>query len=755
MSVDVKKSGVAVWAGIECTINRVGNAYHDQLEYLDHYRRGTSDLEAVAGLGIEALRYPVLWEHHEPKKGMGVNWEFASAGLNKLREQHVNPIVGLVHHGSGPRWVSFMDGSFETGLQEYARQVALQFPWVEYYTPVNEPLTTARFCGMYGHWYPHGKSIESFVRVLVSECKATLMAMEAIREINPAAKLIQTEDLGKTYSTPLLQYQADLENRRRWLSIDLIGGKITPEHPMWQYLLKAGVGEEELYYFIEHGRLPDIIGLNYYTTSERYIDEALEHYPAHTHGGNGIHKYADVEAVSVPVPVPTGIAALLRGAWERYRHPMAITEVHLGGTREQQARWLHQSWQLSNTLRNEGIDIRAITAWAAFGMYGWNELCRYPRGLYEPGLFDIRSGKPRPTALANMVQKLCKERECSHPILERKGWWEQESRLRYRVPVIAKPATQEIQDSCRPLLILGKTGTLGRAFARLCKERDIYHVLWGRQELDITQQEAVAHKIAALRPWAVINTTGYVRVNDAEAENDLCQLINCTGAVTLAKACAELGVRYVSFSSDMVFDGKKGTAYTELDAVSPINAYGRSKAAAEEGILKHHEDALVVRTSSFFSPWDEYNFVHLLLSQLAYNKPFAAAADVIVSPTYVPHLVGECLDLLLDDASGIWHITNGDAMSWAQFARKVARLARLDESLIQARSQKQLGWSAPHPRNSALSTKKGIELPTVAKALDSYFEVVPYFRKDQENVCRPCVFQPGSYNGIPLRRLNP
>src|SRR5205085_10745369 len=102
-----------------------------------------------------------------------------------------------------PLHVNFFDGSFENGLALYAKAVAERYPWLEYYTPVNEPLTTARFCGLYGHWYPHHADEYSFYKILLSECKATIMAMKAIREINPNAKLVQTEDMGKTYSTPL------------------------------------------------------------------------------------------------------------------------------------------------------------------------------------------------------------------------------------------------------------------------------------------------------------------------------------------------------------------------------------------------------------------------------------------------------------------------------------------------------------------------------------------------------------------------
>src|SRR3954453_4523685 len=196
---------IEIWGGVECTINRVGDDYFDQLEFSGHYNRGIYDINLIATLGIKMLRYPILWERSTQNPEQ--HWLFVKKSLNQLYKHGITPIAGLVHHGSGPRHVNFFDGSFENGLAAYAGAVATKFPWLEYYTPVNEPLTTARFCGLYGHWYPHGKDDYTFYKILLSECKATVMAMEAVRSINPNAKLIQTETLQNAYTTPFLSYQ--------------------------------------------------------------------------------------------------------------------------------------------------------------------------------------------------------------------------------------------------------------------------------------------------------------------------------------------------------------------------------------------------------------------------------------------------------------------------------------------------------------------------------------------------------------------
>jgi len=257
----------------------VQDLYKDQMQLSGHWER-IEDLELFAELGIQALRYPILWERFAPNRDSSkIDWAWADARMHRLRALNVRPIVGLVHHGSGPRHTSLVDPGFAEGLARYAGQVAQRFPWVEAWTPVNEPLTTARFSGLYGHWYPHGRDERTFARALLHQCRAVALSMQAIRKVNPAARLIQTDDLGKMHSTPQMQYQADFENERRWLSWDLLSGLVDRHHRLWGHLLWAGIEESELAWFLENPSPPDIIGVNYYLTSERFLDEHPERYP--------------------------------------------------------------------------------------------------------------------------------------------------------------------------------------------------------------------------------------------------------------------------------------------------------------------------------------------------------------------------------------------------------------------------------------------------------------------------------------------
>jgi len=725
MLVMKNEKDIEIWGGIECTINRVGDQYFDQSEYSGHYNRGTADIDLVSSLGIKMLRYPVLWERHMPVQEGIIDWTFVDYTLGRMQELGITPIAGLVHHGSGPAYVNFFDGSFENGLAAYAKKVAEKFPWIEYYTPVNEPLTTARFCGLYGHWYPHGKDDYSFYKVLISECKATVLAMQEIQKINPKAKLIQTEDLGKCHSTSLLKYQAHLENERRWLSYELLCGTLTADKLMYKAMLKSGIKVEELNWFHQNNCKPHVAGFNYYLTSERYIDEDLTKYPKEFHGGNGLHQYADIHTVHVPMEgKECGPATLLKEAWQRLQIPLAITECHLHSTREDQIRWFHKMWETVNKVREEGVDFRAITAWAIFGLTGWNKLCTQPGGVYEPGVFNVSSGCPRPTALARFLQELTEHKVYYHPIIENEGWWQRDNRLLYGATKVVNMKKRKMAKDCRPLVILGKTGTLGAALSRICDERNIHHLLLSRTDLDIRDKESMEQVLNELHPWGVINAAGYVKVDEAEDASEECLFANAHGPAELASLCKEKNVRFLSYSSDLVFDGKKGEAYLESDAPNPLNVYGRSKSMAEGMILKNNEDALIIRTSSFFGPWDAYNFVVTTLNELKEGRVVKAANDVFMSPTYIPDLVHTSLDLLIDGDKGIHHVTNGEAISWAGLAEKVALMGGYDLSLIQAVPKHKMMWRAKRPRYSVLQSEKGISLPSLDNALERCFEAL-------------------------------
>lgn len=701
--------GPEIWGGLECTINRVNNSFRDQLHYTGHYTR-PGDVEAIASLGIKKLRYPILWEKHQPAAGVKIDWRWILSQLENIRNHHIQPIIGLLHHGSGPHFTNLLDPQFPEKLAGYAGEVAKKIPWLEYYTPVNEPLTTARFSGLYGLWYPHHTNELSCIKMLLNQVKGIILSMKAIRKINPQAKLVQTEDLSITHSTPMMSYQAEFENRRRWLTYDLLCGLFNEQHFFWNYFKELGIATSELHFFKGNSCVPEIMGFNYYVTSERFLDEKIDKYPACYHGGNGTHRYADLEAVRA-MPLD-GAGKLLTEAWTRYGVPLAITECHLNCTREEQLRWFYETWKQCKLLNEKGIMVKAITAWSLLGACDWNTLLTSGNNYYETGVFDVRDNMRRPTALAKMIGGLTGKGEFDHPLLLEKGWWNKDQ------PLGHLSGTRKV----RPLLITGGSGTLGQAFIRICKLRSIPFVAPTRQELDISDEQQVIHAIDQHYPWAIINTAGYVRVDDAEINYDKCFAANATGPQLLSGIAGRKGIRFMSFSSDLVFDGDKREPYNEFDEPGPLNIYGQSKIQGEKLAVLKNRSALIIRTSAFFGPWDKFNFVQHILTALKDGRSIRTAADIIVSPTYVPDLVNTALDLLIDEAEGVWHLSNEGSLSWADFANEIAMRAGYDDKLLEPISWRQMEWQAKRPLYSVLQSEKGIKLPTLEYAIERFFE---------------------------------
>lgn len=705
-----------IWGGLECSINRLKSGYIDQLQLTGHYKR-EDDIQLFADLGIKALRYPILWEKHQPFENISINWKWAMQQLSNIKKYNINPIVGLIHHGSGPLFTSLLDNTFPYRLALYAKKVALKFPWITCYTPVNEPLTTARFSGLYGLWYPHHRDDKSFYTALLNQLKSTVLSMRAIRDINSEALLIQTEDLAKTYSTHLLQDQADYENDRRWLTIDILCGKLNHHHPLWNFFIRAGISEYDLMFFQENPCPPNIIGANYYITSERYLDEKFWEYPTFTHGGNSFYKYADVEAARVNIPEQTGIMVLLKELWQRFNIPIAITEAHLNCSREEQLRWFKEIWDICNILKNEDINIKAVTAWSLLGGFGWNKLLTSKSGEYETGVFDVRSGQPRPTAMVDLIKSLSRNEDYNHPLILEKGWWHQPERfyhfkqIKSNINIIKKNKT---------LLIIGKTGALGYAFSHICSMRNITHVALTRRELNITQPVEIEKIIEQYKPWAIINASGYVKVDQAETEAEECFAINAKGPASLAEVCKKYGIRFMTFSSDLVFNGEKLFPYIENDNVQPLNVYGKSKAEGEKMVLAANPNALIIRTSSFFGPWDKHNFAHYIIKELTEDKAFTVAKDITFSPTYIPDLVNTALDIFIDREQGICHLSNQGKLTWAEFADEIATRHKCSKNKIVKKLACEMHWTAKRPVYSVLENSKGIMLPPLYSAIERY-----------------------------------
>lgn len=713
-------NALELWIGPEASVARTADGRrYDQLAATGFAER-LDDLDRLAALGAKAVRLPILWERTETQPG-AFDFAWADARLQRCRELGLRPIVGLVHHGSGPAHTDLLDPRLPALLADYARRLAERHPWIEDWTPVNEPLTTARFAALYGFWWPGRRDDRAFLQALLHQVQAIGAAMRAVRAVQPAARLVQTEDLGHCAGTPALAEQVAFENERRWLSLDLLVGRVDASHPLHRWLCACGMDAAALDALCDAPTPPDVVGLNVYVTGERYLDHRVARYPRHLHGGNGRQRYADIEAVRVAQVRFGGFESRLREAWQRYALPLAVTEAHLGCSREEQMRWLVEAWRAAQRVAEEGAEVRAVTAWSAFGACDWDSLMTQRRDRYEPGLFDIRgrAHDPRPTALATLARELAAGSQPSHPVLAAPGWWRRPERQVFPSPV--EPCLDTLDGP--PLLVLGGRGTLAQAFARIAARRGIAHRVLARGDLDIADAAAVEAALARWQPWAVVNAAGYVRVDDAEHDRDANWRANAIGPAVLAAACERHGARLLNFSTDLVFDGSLVRPHVESDPARPLNAYGQAKADAEHR-LAGRTQVLTVRTAAFFGPWDEANFVWHGLQRLRDGRDWPAVGDQTVTPTYVPDLVHASLDLLIDGEHGLWHLTNGEALTWYEFACRVAEAAGAPRRLVRRIDTAAAGQAALRPRYSALGSERGVLVPALHDAMQRHFDLV-------------------------------
>ena len=373
--------------------------YRDQRAETGHLER-EDDIERLAELGIAATRYPVLWESVAPLHPARRDYTWEARRLELLAKRGVEPIVTLLHHGSGPRYTSLIDERFPELFAEYAEATARRFPWIERWTPINEPLTTARFSTLYGAWYPNLHDDRAFGRALVNEMLGSALAAARIARIVPGASFMLTEDLQSfTAADHGVRAYAEHKRERAYLAIDLLCGNVVPGHALWAYLVeRCEVPIERLETMRRLARPPDLLGWNYYRNSERYLA---------TNAGGTAHNIAlfDVD------PSRLGPRSLLRGVSRRFGLPLALSEVHLYGTEVERADWLLDRHADAMALVAEGIDIRAVGAWAAFGMVDWTSLLRERRGHVEDGLYTCvpANRTPERTLAADVLYSLCHE----------------------------------------------------------------------------------------------------------------------------------------------------------------------------------------------------------------------------------------------------------------------------------------------------------------------------------------------------------
>jgi dTDP-4-dehydrorhamnose reductase len=231
-----------------------------------------------------------------------------------------------------------------------------------------------------------------------------------------------------------------------------------------------------------------------------------------------------------------------------------------------------------------------------------------------------------------------------------------------------------------------------------------------RRELELSRPIPVGRMLDQHRPWAVIHAAGFSRPALAERYPLACFRDNVQAAAVLASECHRRGLPLLCFSSDQVFaDGIAG----ESDLPRPVGLLARSLHERELAVLAAHPGALLVRTSAVFSAGDDTCFPMAVLRALRRGTEVEIPCQGNVSPTSLVDLVDACLDLLLDGASGVWHLTNQSSLPWTEWAQQVARAAGY--AAVRIRPASASPWAV-------LVSERGPMLPSLGHALNHFMD---------------------------------
>jgi beta-glucosidase/6-phospho-beta-glucosidase/beta-galactosidase len=359
----------------------------DEMAKCGHYERWKEDFHLVKDLGIEYLRYgpPYYREHVGPGK---YNWDFADETFAELARLGITPITDLCHFGV-PAWAgNFQNPDWPRLFAEYAGAFAARFPWVRFYTPVNEIFVTASFSGQYGWWNERMKSDQAFITALKNLAKANLLAEEAILKVQPDALFIQSES--SEYFHPLdpaAHSRAAAFNHKRFLSLDLSYGHDV-RGVMYEYLMDNGMTREEYHWFLKQAaklRPYCVMGNDYYITNEHVV-------PSEGH--------------VKPAGEIFGYYVITRQYYERYHLPVMHTETNLGDS-ERAPAWLWKEWANMIRLKDDGVPIIGFTWYSLTDQVDWDTTLRQNNGNVNPlGLYDLdRKIRPVGRAYRDLVRQ--------------------------------------------------------------------------------------------------------------------------------------------------------------------------------------------------------------------------------------------------------------------------------------------------------------------------------------------------------------
>lgn len=275
--------------------------------------------------------------------------------------------------------------------------------------------------------------------------------------------------------------------------------------------------------------------------------------------------------------------------------------------------------------------------------------------------------------------------------------------------------------------VIGSTGQLGQDLMRVFGEETVGLT---HQDLDVTDGVGVALAMHSLRPDWVLNTAAFHRVDDCETNPALAFAANALGSFNVARAAAGVGAGVVFFSTDYVFGGEereRDNPYEEGDKIEPLNVYGVSKAAGEQLVMQANARHVVVRSAGLYGTATSrkgWTFPELMINKAKTEGMVRVVTDQALSPTFTADLAQKTKELVEEDASGLFHLTNTGECSWFEFARAVFDLAGLEVEMEPIETG-ETRRRARRPSYSALRTTRIQEaglnpLRPWEEALDAY-----------------------------------
>lgn len=277
------------------------------------------------------------------------------------------------------------------------------------------------------------------------------------------------------------------------------------------------------------------------------------------------------------------------------------------------------------------------------------------------------------------------------------------------------------------VLITGANGMVAQAAAAYCREIGDDVTALSHSELEIADYNTVESVLSSVRPETVLNCGAYTNVDGAETDKQAAYDANATGVENLAAICRLLDSRFVTISTDYVFDGANTGFYTQRDTPHPRGIYAQTKYYGEVLARTTYARSIVVRSGWIFGKGGT-NFLSVLDRLLSEGKSIKAISDAFGTPTFANDLARRLRALAELDLPGVYHVTNsGEGTSYLGFAEKVCEISGFETKLIEPISMNDLSRPAPRPASSKLaclfSERLGLaKLPHWETAIETYLK---------------------------------